>query len=248
MTVQQSLKVIVAPVVIVAMFLLLGFKIRDWSEEARLDNNRMYETAIPARDKESYDYVLKTQQGIFYTESLVVAKDPVSVPAIKGEYTSIYIKEEHYVMKTRVVTTTDDDGNVETHIETYWEWDVYSRETINATTLIIHGIEYPFNKFKGIDEDYITRLKPQSDVRITYYGSPVEDTYMFMASANEAGMQTIGGKDNGIALEKRNFDTYIEEHISDGVFGKWFFWIFWIILTGASVFGYFYLMEENGYL
>lgn len=248
MTFQQGLKVIVAPVCIIALFLLIGFKIRDWSEESRLDRNNMYETAIPTQSKDSYDYVLKTQQGIFYTEAEVEAKNPVSLPEISGEYTSLYVVEEHYVMKTRVVTETDKDGNITTKIETYWEWEVYRRDTYNTDILIVHGNEYPYNKFKGIDEDRITRLKPRSHVRVTYYGSPVKDTYMFIAKATEAGLQTTYGKDTGIYLEKAKYDTYVEDHVSSGVFGKWAFWIFWVTLIGATVYGYFYLLMENDLL
>ncbi len=171
---ELKVRYFILPTVIVAFMIMTGIWIHNKMEDSRLANNTMYETAIPADDKDSYDYILDTQQGIFYTHGLFTAEQPVEFSEIDGEYAELKRREEHYVMKTRVVTYTDSEGNTHTKTETYWEWEHYHTDYLSTKTIMFNDHSYDYDKFSGFPESHITTRHPRSDVRVKYYGVPVK--------------------------------------------------------------------------
>ena len=239
---ELKVRYFILPTVIVAFMIMAGIWIHNKMEDSRLANNTMYETAIPADDKDSYDYILETQQGIFYTHGLFTAEQPVEFSEIDGKYAELKRREEHYVMKTRVVTYTDSEGNTHTKTETYWEWEHYHTDYLSTKTIMFNDHSYDYDKFSGFPESHITTRHPRSDVRVKYYGVPVKMELTFLANASEKGLSPAFGRK--IYVESTAYDKFVESNISDGKVGTIFIVIIWVVLTGVALYGYGYL-EAN---
>ena len=242
--VDGRIRFIIIPMLIVTLTSLLGIWVHGKVEENRIKSNQMYETAIPADHKETYDYVLDTQQGIFYTHSDFIAIKPVTFPRIGGEYMKVVAEEEHYEMRTRTVSYVDEKGNTKTKTETYWEWVYYGSKTKQVDKVKVHDHIYDFNKFTGFDGKYITTKYLSSDVRITYYGVPKKLHLTFLADASENGLQSVRGKDSAINVSYTAYDKFVESKLSKGILSTILIVIGWIALTIGLIYGYFYI-ENN---
>lgn len=153
---------------------------------------------------------------------------------IGGEYMSVVKDEEHYTKHTKTVYEYDEDGNViGSHEEEYWTWDLYDSDNKHCDKVTFLGIEFDYGQIYKPYENYIDTIDGDYHVRYVYYGSKTEYT------------GTIFTKLDKHTINKTEFykDMNINETVDHlqsnaGMIG---FWIFWVVLIGGMVYGFYYL-------
>ena len=152
----------------------------------------------------------------------------------------VYVEkdEEHYNPHTRTVTTTDSKGNTHTRTETYWTWDHVGSESIHSNRISFLGIEMDYKKIQTPAARYIDTIKKSSHVRFKYYGTPIESAGTIYTDLRDGTISDWSKFFDGSDIE-----TAVKRMTASGT---WIFWIGWIVLIGASVYGFCYL--ENDWL
>lgn len=156
---------------------------------------------------------------------------------IGGEYMYVEKFKERYTMHTRTVTYTTGSGKTRrthTRTETYWTWDRVGSEDIKCKEVSFCGVNFASNKIDLPGTDYIDTIKESSHVRYKYYGVGTEYKGTIFTDLRD---KTIS--DNTSFYNNSTIDETIERLESD--FPIIIFWIFWIILIGGMVFGFYYL-------
>lgn len=181
-----------------------------------------------------FQYGMDTNVGNAFVYGDLKAVDTVTYPEIGGEYMSVEKDEEHYTRHTKTVYEYDDDGNVTgSHEEEYWTWDLYDSDNKHCDKVTFLGIEFDYGQIYKPHENYIDTIDGDYHVRYVYYGSKTEYTgTIFTKLDNHTINKTKFYKDMNIN------DTV--DHLQSNV-GVIIFWIFWIILIGGMVFGFYYL-------
>jgi hypothetical protein len=154
--------------------------------------------------------------------------------------------KEKYTEHTRVVEHTRTvKGKTQTYYttETYWTWDVVGSEEIHCTKISFCGAEFDYGTI-GFPSTYcVDTINGSSHIRYKYY---VCDTSYGGTVYCRLGNNTITGARfmDGVGTEKA-----LDLMCSSGTVAQVVFWIFWIILIGAAVFGFCYLdnrwLEDN---
>lgn len=230
---------LLASVSIIAIMLLIGVLISGKISEAQLDANEKYNKAIKIDTLDLFEYGMRTNVGYAFVYGDLKAVDTVSYPEINGEYMYIEKIEEHYNMHTRTVTTTDSKGKTHTRTETYWSWDYAGSEEQRCSEITFLGHIFPSNKVKFPSAEYIDTIKESSHVRHKYYGVDTEyiGTIFTDLRSNTIANNTPFYVNMTIEQTTKHLETG-----SDVIF----FWIFWIILTGFCVYGFYY--ADNNWL
>lgn len=231
-----SLGVVIA-VAIGVIGLLLGFPIYNALDNSSQEQMRVVEVAIEAEDKGTFDYILKTQQGGFYTDTTLVAVDPVETRNLNGKFLSINEVEEHYV--SRIETYTDDEGETQTRI--VWEWIEWSDDYYTSSKIKLHDNEYSTDLFSLPSHKYVKTQKIRSDVRVKYYVIEDNQQVAFFADAGENGMSNIYGKKR-IPLVTTDRETLYERELHGHRTGPVTFMFFYgmiivILMGGGFYFG-----------
>lgn len=240
---QITKREILASISIIAIMLLLGFFISNLISNALLDKYQEYDTAVQIdNDSELFKYGMNTNIGNAFVYGNLNVLDPVSYPEIKGKYGSITKRKEKYTRHTRTVThtRTNSKGKTETYTttEVYYSWDSAGSESIHCNKISFLDVEFKYGKIPLDGESYLDTIYESSNVRYIYYGSPVNCKGTLYA--------VLGDK----TISKVQF--YHNSNIEDTMKlleSKWqliIFWIFWIILIGAAVFGFYYI--DNNWL
>lgn len=230
---------VLASVSIVAVMLLIGFLISGKIQNSIMDNNERYNKAVKIEDEELFRYGMDTNVGDAFVYGDLEAVDTVTFPEIGGEYMCVEKEEEHYNRHTRTYTTTDGKGHTTTHTEIYWSWDYAGSEDIQCKEVSFCGIVFDSNKIKLPSADYIDTIKESSRVRYKYYGT---GTRFKGTIFTELKGKTIS--DNTHFYQDRTIDKTVEHLESKEVFWQVLFWIFWIGLIGAVVYGFYYLDNQ----
>lgn len=146
----------------------------------------------------------------------------------------LFKEDQYYTKHTKTVYEYDDDGNViGSHEEEYWTWDLYDSDNKHCDKVTFLGIEFDYGQIYKPYENYIDTIDGDYHVRYVYYGSKTEYTgTIFTKLDNHTINKTEFYKDMNIN------DTV--DHLQSNV-GVIVFWIFWIILIGGMVFGFYYL-------
>ena len=188
-------------------------------------------TSVPVRDSVKFAYIKRTNVGRFIAEGNLFANNPVSIPDITGAYGRIEKITEEYTMHTRTVTTTDAEGNVQTHTETYWEWDVNKSENWESNTLHFLGQDFTLKSigFK-YPTSYHSIIYPpkklfQDDIRYVYYTAPIE--YHGIISGIADNKQFSNTKFH----YKRTIKQVFEKAYNNINTAPTVFWILWTVLT-----------------
>lgn len=234
---------LIASIAIVFAMIGIGFLISTSIHNAVSTENEKYFKAVKIdKDEDLFGYAIDTSVGNILSHGILKANQTVSDSMVDGEYFSIIKTEEHYVMKTRVVTYTDSNGKTQTRTETYWEWDEIKREKFNTETFNYLGKDFDFNIVKINHHKYLETVKKRglSSVRWKFYVIPKEFSGTMYS---EAKNKTLSKNElyAGKAIEK-----VMEEKEKAADIAVIVFWIFWVILTGALVFVFIAL--ENRYL
>lgn len=234
-----TIREILASLVIIAVMLMLGFKIGEKVTDAINDRNYRYDKAIQIEDADIFQYCINTNVGDAFVCGDLIALDPVSYSEIDGQYLYISKVEEHYNMHIRTYTTTDSKGHTQTHTEIYYSWDHYKTQRKQSENVTYCGVNFPSNKFELPNSNYLTTIRESSTVRFKYYIIPTEMTGTIFT---EIKNNTISDS-NHIYVDKS-----IEDVKNSLESSSWLivFWIFWTMVIVGVVFGFYYL--ENDWL
>lgn len=228
---------ILASFSIIAVMILIGLLISTKITEHELDQNEKYNKAVKIDSQEMFQYGLDTNAGNAFVYGDLEAVDTVTYPEIAGEYMYIEKVKERYTKHTRKVAHTRTvNGKSQTYYttETYWTWDKVGSEDIKCKEISFCGITFDSSKFDIPNTDYIDTINESSHIRYQYYGTNTKFTGTIFTKLSD---KTIS--DDTQFYNNSNIDETIKHLESGG--GVIFFWICWILLIGAAVFGFFYL-------
>ena len=231
---------IIASISIIAILFMIGFSISGRISEKRLDTLQQYNTALKIEDTDLFEYAMDTNVGNAFVYGNLTAIDTVSYPDIKGQYMYIEKVTEKYRRHTRTVTRTKTvNGKTKTYTDTevYWSWDRVDSEDKVSKEVNFCGITFKSSIFSLPTAVHIDTVSGGPRVRYKYYGCNVEYTGTIFAKLAD---NTISSEHGKITF----YNNYnIEETIKALELFNWniLFWIFWIILMGACVFGFYYI-------
>lgn len=225
---------ILASISIIAVMLLIGVLIFGKISEHQLDANEVYNKAVKIDNIDLFQYGMDTNVGNAFVYGDLVAVDTVTYPEIGGEYMYIEKVKEKYTRHTRRVKS----GKTY-HTQVYWTWDRVGSEDRKCQEISFCGIAFNSNKIDLPSTDYIDTIKESSHIRYKYYGVGTKYTGTIFTDLRD---QTIS--DNTQFYNNKNIEETVKQLESGG--GVIIFWIFWILLTGGCVFGFYY--AENKWL
>lgn len=225
---------IIASISIIAVMILIGVLISSKISEAQMDRNEIYNKAVKIESTDLFQYGMDTNVGNAFVYGDLVAVDIVTYPEIDGEYMYVEKVKEKYTKHTRTVTYKDSNGKTKTKKETYWTWDRVSSEDKKCNEVTFCGITFNVNKFDLPSSNHIDTIKESSHIRYKYYGVGTEFTGTIFTDLRD---KTIS--DNTNFYNGMNIEETVERLESGG--GEIIFWIFWILLTGGCVYGFFYI-------
>lgn len=233
---------IVASISIISILLIIGFFISEKITNSQNDKEAEYIKASHIEDTELFQYGMDTNIGNAFVYGNLQAVDTVSYPEVDGEYIYIEKVKKKYTKHTRTVTKTKTvNGKQKTYTETeeYWSWDKVSSENKTCKEITFCGVLIPVNKIQLPSTQYIDTIKESSYIKYEYYGVPVKHTGTIYTRLSNG---TIS--DNTEFHKDVTIDELLKSYTSHS--GNVIFWIVWIILIGAIVFGFCYL--ENKWL
>lgn len=228
---------IIASIVIIAFMLIIGLAISDKIQDAVNDKNAEYQKAIHIDNAELFQYGMDTNAGNAFVYGDLEAVDTVTYPEIGGEYMYVEKVKEKYTQHTRTVTKTRNvNGKPQTYTttETYWTWDRAGSEEIKCEQISFCGITFPSTKISIPGAEYIDTIKESSRIRYKYYGVVTKHTGTIYTDLRD---KTIS--DNSSFYKDCTIEQALEKCTSGGQIIM--FWISWLIITGALVYGFYYL-------
>ena len=224
---------ILASISIIAVMILIGILISSKISEYQMDKNEKYNKAVKIESQEMFQYGMDTNVGNAFVYGDLKAVDTVTYPEISGEYMYVEKVKERYTRHTRQVRHSNGKTTWYT-TETYWTWDRVGSEDIKCKQISFCDIVFPSNKIEMPGTDYIDTIKESSHVRYKYYGVRTKYTGTIFTDLRD---KTIS--DNSNFYNNSTIDETIE-YLESSV-GTVIFWIFWVILIGLAVFGFYYL-------
>lgn len=228
---------ILASVTIIAVLLVIGVLISSKISEHQMDKNEVYNKAVKIESADQFEYGMKTNVGNAFVFGDLEAIDTVTYPEIGGEYMYVEKVKERYTKHTRTVTYTTGSGKARqthTRVETYWTWDIVDSENIKCEEITFCGVKLDSSKINMPNADYLETIKESSNVRYKYYGVSIKYTGTIFACLKD---KTI--PDNTKFYNNMGIVETLEYLESDT--GIVIFWIFWLLLIGVTVFGFYYL-------
>lgn len=225
---------ILASISIIAVMILIGVLISSEISEHQMDRNEIYNKAVKIESTDLFQYGMDTNVGNAFVYGDLKAVDTVTYPEIDGEYMYVEKVKEKYTKHTRTVTYKDSNGKTKTKKETYWTWDRVGSEDKKCNEVTFCGITFNSNKINLPYTSHIDTIKESSHIRYKYYGVGTEFTGTIFTDLRD---KTI--TDNTNFYNGMNIEETVERLESDG--GGIIFWIFWILLTGGCVYGFFYI-------
>ena len=238
---EITLREVIASITILAIMLIIGIIIGDKINDHHYDKIAVYNKALKVKDEELFRYGMNTNVGNAFVEGEFKALDPVSYDEIDGKYMYIEKVKERYTQHTRTVTktrTVNGKPKSYTTTETYWTWDVVDRESKTCNKVSLLGVEFPSSKFYLPSDHHLETRKESSSIRYKYYGTPVTHNAVAFVDLRNG---TIN--DNKVSLD---IDTTTENILESKQFNIWIyvFWVAWICLTSASIYGFCYLDND----
>ena len=228
---------ILASISIIAVMILIGVLISSKISEHQMDKNEIYNKAVKIESTDLFQYGMDTNVGNAFVYGDLVTVDTVTYPEIDGEYMYVEKVKEKYTKHTRTVTkykTVNGKRKSYATTETYWTWDRVGSEDKKCNEVTFCGITFNVNKFDIPSFHHIDTIKESSHIRYKYYGVGTEFTGTIFTDLRD---KTISDSTN--FYNNMNIEETVECLESGG--GEIIFWIFWILLTGGCVYGFFYI-------
>lgn len=198
-----------------------------------MDKNEIYNKAVKIESQEMFQYGMDTNVGNAFVYGDLKAVDTVTYPEIGGEYMYVEKVKERYTRHTRKVRHSNGKTTWYT-TETYWTWDRVGSEDIKSKEISFCDIVFSSSKIELPGTNYIDTIKESSHIRYKYYGVGTKYTGTIFTDLRD---KTIS--DNNNFYNNSTIDETIE-YLESSV-GTVIFWIFWVILIGLAVFGFYYL-------
>lgn len=233
---------IIASISLISILLVIGFFISEKITNSQNDADAEYFKATHIEDPELFQYGMDTNIGNAFVYGDLKAIDTVSYPEIKGEYMYVEKVKEKYTRHTRtVVKTRRVNGKSKTYTDTevYWSWDKINSEDKTCKEISFCDVTFPSEKITFPVSMHIDTIKESSHIRYKYYGVPTKHTGTIYTKLSDGTIP-----DNTQFHEDTTIEELLESYTSH--FGNILFWIFWILLIVAVVFGFYYL--ENNWL
>lgn len=231
---------VIVSISIFCIFMILGIILSSKIQNSAEDSNLKYEQAIHITSDKEFDHGLKTSIGSAFCQGIIKADNPVSMENVDGQYMYLKCVEEHYEEHTRI--EEDEDGEEE--VETYYSWDYYDSTEKQTDTVSFLGRNFDYNLFANMcDTQYIKTYQSSafSDVRYVYYGTPVDVNATLYGNLSN---NTFEGRIR--LFENTSIDEALEGLLKTPIALVSVFWFMWIALTGAAIFGFYYL--DNNWL
>lgn len=231
---------ILASISIIAIMLLIGVLIAGKISEHELDHNEKYNKAIKIDTQELFEYGMRTNVGNAFVYGDLKAVDTVTYPELDDSYMYVEKIKERYTKHTRQVAHTRTvNGKSQTYYttETYWTWDRVESEEQTCKEISFLDHIFTSDKIDLPRTEYIDTIKESSHVRYKYYGVGLEFTGTIFTDLR---CDTI----------TNNTPFYVNMTIEQTVkhlesrSTVTIFWIFWIVLTGFCVYGFYYIDNE----
>ena len=234
-------------VIIVLVMLAVGLGISGAIAEHMQAEAEKYTTAVRIEDAGQFTYGMDTDFGNALVYGELLALEPVSDPALEGEYLTICKTMERYTMHTRTVTYTDSNGKTKTRTETYWTWDYAGSWEQESKTVSFLGHEFQAGQL-SLPGDRTLRLK-NGDAYL-YEGSHIRYYFSGLPASFDATIHAdLRGGDIGekaeVFMEKTPAEV-VDDQLSGQKIPVIIFWVFWVLLTVGALVGFFYL--ENRWL
>lgn len=238
-----TVREILASISIIAVMILIGVLISEKISEHQIDENKIYDQAVKIEnDSDLFQYGMDTNVGNAFVYGDLEAVDTVSYPEIDGQYIYLEKVKEKYTKHTRTVTktrTVNGKSRSYTTTETYYTWDRVDSEEQKAKEISFCGVIFPINKIDLPSSSHIETIKESSKIRYKYYGIGTKYTGTIFTDLRD---KTI--PDNTNFYKDMTIEETVDYLESDG--GVVIFWIVWIILICACVFGFYYI--DNNWL
>lgn len=231
---------VLVSIIIVILMVIFGVIIHGQIQQKIDDQNAVYNKALKIEDETEFKYGMKTSIGNAFVFGTLNAVDTVTYPEIGGSYIRVEKTTEKYTRHTRSVSYTDSNGKTRYRTEVYYSWDVVDRDLIHSNEVEFLNVVFAYEKFNIPVEHYIDTLYRSMTVRDIYHGT---DTQYIGTIFTRLSDNTI--TDGTHFYEGRTIDETNKDLQSTG-FWLWIFWIVWIAITSAIVYGFFYL--DNRYL
>lgn len=227
-------------IVIILIMLTGGFFISEKISSACDNANEQYYQAVKIdNDAEQFQYGMRTGVGNAFVKGTLSVVDPVTNSDITGEYAYIEVREEHYNQHTKQVAhTTTVNGKTRTYYttETYYSWDYHDSWEKHGEKVAFLGVEFPYGTI-SMPEDYLLDTKKKSShVRYKYY---VIDTAYDGVIYTELKDNTIS--ENTSFIQTDTIDSAVSYMASGSTAAIVIFWLLWIVVIGAAVYGFCYL-------
>lgn len=228
-------------IVIIAVMLVFGFMISSRISNSLMNDYQEYNTALQIdNNKDVFQHGMRTNIGNAFVYGELKAVDTVSYNEIEGDFSYIKKVKEKYTRHTRTVTKTRTNPKGE---EEYYTWDYVSQESKSSTKIDFIGVEFLYGTIHLPSEREIKTIyadgdwwHSSGDIRYVYYAAPAECKGTLYAVL----------KDNTISNVHFYYDKNIEDTI-ESLESEWqiiVFWIFWILLIGGLVVG-FYVIDNK---
>lgn len=222
-------------IVIICIMLVIGIVIAGNINDAAMEKQQEYMTALQINnDKDLFEYGMRTNVGNAFVYGELKAVDTVTFDEIGGEYSYVEKVKERYTRHTRTVTDYDEDGNpVGSHEEEYWTWDKVDSWDKHSNKITFIGVEFNYGAIQFPSTNYICTIKESSKIRYKYYGDPIYSIGTIYTNLSDGAIH------GSTMYHKSTIEETLEFKTSD--FGIVFFWIGWVFLTGAIVYGFYEL-------
>lgn len=238
--IEITLREILVSIIIVLFMAAAGFLISEKISSKLDERNEEYEQAVKIEnDRELFEYGMRTNVGNAFVSGTLKTLDPVSLPEIDGEYSSITKTKEEYTKHTRTVTDYDSNGEVKGHHEeVYYTWDAVGHENYYATKISFLDIEFDYGKIEFPGQSYLTTIKVSSDVRYVYRvcGTEFNGTIYTKLGDNTITQTKFYNENSTSEAFEIACDT------NKGCLD--IFWIIWIVLIVACVYAFVRLDNE----
>ena len=119
--------------------------------------------------------------------------------------------------------------------EVYYSWDYYDSWESHSQTVSFLGVEFPYGKIQMPGSYLYDTIKQSSHVRYLYYVINTEYSGVIYANLKD---NTI--EDGTPFIQADTIDEAVDYMVSNGTAGLVIFWVVWVILIGAAVFGFCY--------
>lgn len=230
---------VLASIVIVCLMLTIGFFISNEIDAELLNKYQEYNTAMQiVDDAELFEYAMRTNVGNAFIHGDLAAATPISINDIKGEYSYIRRDKERYTKHSRTETYRDSKGNSHTRVVHYWTWDLIDRDKWHCAAITYLGHEFDYGTIELPAPKYYGIKDCGYHLRYVYY----------VCAPKYIG--TLYTRIDNHTIEQTTF--YNEYEIEDCIkrlesgWQKILFWVVWIIIICATVYGFYYL--ENDWL